>query len=1147
MGKHAFYTGLDVHSNTARHYTNITDRDNDDPLETPIPPATTVPDFQVAENIDKTVRVNEPTVIWYKLVSVDPTVWTQETTDTALELAAVLVNGNQTGGTDLVVDTGDVITITDAPVAGTDGVNKTYSDTYSFILSNATIGPGVARSFTGETFSSLVVAMADADASTFTERGVSVVGYNEVSIIYQAGDGAGAVTGVRSLSATDTDFTATDSIDSIGIVYAADYSANYTDRSLVDKQYVDESTLAESDQTIATDVHRNVSVDGTSGAVHIHNYNPTEAAYTVRSEIESEGGGLILQVWTGDGAGSDLLGSNITVASTFMSVVDGINNQGLLYGGDYSSNWTSRSLVDKGYVDAQVGANNELSEILANGNTSGGTDIVVSTGDVITLTDAPAAGTDGTNKTYADSISIYLSDYTLDGTVRTVDFINDGQLIIDCHNNTTTNYTERSYLDVSELHASIGAAVGDGLGGDLTTSWIQVSPAFGMLIQDETDLQGLKYVTDYSATFTARSLIDKGYADSLHPSLDVLTDAQEDALSPSEGDTHFNSDRDASRVYDGAKWNYASDSGDVLYVRTLADLPDPVANVITIPNFSQVYVEQAVDLDVNTLSLGNFVRLRNVGAGSLTSSHADQTVLVTGALVTGMDRIPITNTGTNTVAMRITGGGTIFTESNTFTGDIIVEDFARMDFETVNVFGTVQFTTDEPTASVNMAGVTLVPTGANCIEIDNGITLGELYINGGSELRPPSGFFGIHLADPDAVGLGKVVDADFTGGAGEPFGCTPVRDSTITLTSNNARGCCIDNAGNLIVTDITTDNIVRYVGLTDVVDATIAATGTNNQGLTWHRGNLYTIDVSTRNVRKFDGFSTTILQTVQVTESAIDICFVGEDLVTWGTDEKIRVKDGFSDINLSESPSAIVTDAASGIDTDGLNLLLAGNTTGLVYVMEGTSDVILYSFDADSASNWGIATHNGNFVSVSGSTAYIFNKQVDFHHSSPTWNTFDNVGGLANSANRGGAFYTSDTPITITVSAAGTWYDIAGAGIYYGLFAENEKCYLTNEENGEITWTGVRETGQILTGSAIITRAGGGAVDIFYEVAVMINGIVIKDSIGTAVLAINNAVAAITTLPITRAITADDTVCLQIRNTTNTQDPQVSVAKLSIT
>jgi hypothetical protein len=53
--------------------------------------------------------------------------------------------------------------------------------------------------------------------------------------------------------------------------------------------------------------------------------------------------------------------------------------------------------ASKGYVDSQVGANNELSEVLDNGNTTGGTDIAVSAGDDITFVDDSKAifGTDG--------------------------------------------------------------------------------------------------------------------------------------------------------------------------------------------------------------------------------------------------------------------------------------------------------------------------------------------------------------------------------------------------------------------------------------------------------------------------------------------------------------------------------------------------------------------------------------------------------------------------------------------------------------------------------------------------------------------------------------------------------------------------------
>ena len=51
----------------------------------------------------------------------------------------------------------------------------------------------------------------------------------------------------------------------------------------------------------------------------------------------------------------------------------------------------STDAASKGYVDTKTGENNELSEVLANGNTTGGTDIAVSAGDDITFTDTSKA------------------------------------------------------------------------------------------------------------------------------------------------------------------------------------------------------------------------------------------------------------------------------------------------------------------------------------------------------------------------------------------------------------------------------------------------------------------------------------------------------------------------------------------------------------------------------------------------------------------------------------------------------------------------------------------------------------------------------------------------------------------------------------
>jgi len=72
----------------------------------------------------------------------------------------------------------------------------------------------------------------------------------------------------------------------------------------------------------------------------------------------------------------------------------------------------AQDAATKAYVDSQVGANNELSEVLANGNTTGGTDIAVSAGDDITFTDTSKAyfGAGNDLQIYHDGSDSFVQD-----------------------------------------------------------------------------------------------------------------------------------------------------------------------------------------------------------------------------------------------------------------------------------------------------------------------------------------------------------------------------------------------------------------------------------------------------------------------------------------------------------------------------------------------------------------------------------------------------------------------------------------------------------------------------------------------------------------------------------------------------------------
>jgi hypothetical protein len=105
------------------------------------------------------------------------------------------------------------------------------------------------------------------------------------------------------------------------------------------------------------------------------------------------------------------------------------------------------ALATKTYVDAQVGANNELSEVLANGNTSGGTNIVVSAGDSIT-TDTIAETTAAAGVTID---GVLVKDGEVDGRDVSVDGTKLDTVETNADVTDTTNVTAAGALMDSEL------------------------------------------------------------------------------------------------------------------------------------------------------------------------------------------------------------------------------------------------------------------------------------------------------------------------------------------------------------------------------------------------------------------------------------------------------------------------------------------------------------------------------------------------------------------------------------------------------------------------------------------------------------------------------------------------------------------------
>ena len=197
--------------------------------------------------------------------------------------------------------------------------------------------------------------------------------------------------------------TFTDIGNSKGIEYAADYSTNFTDRSLVDKGYVDteignitqEATTADNGLTETGDniqlggaLTQNTIIDGTG--IYNLSFNNLNTATIDASTIA---------IATSSGYSLDMNGT-----ATF---TDTGNSKGIEYAADYSTNFTDRSLVDKGYVDTQ----------LLEASTSG-----LSAWDTIEVTGSNVSGTSGLvsylgSITFADAIdeaTVYVNGVRLE-------------------------------------------------------------------------------------------------------------------------------------------------------------------------------------------------------------------------------------------------------------------------------------------------------------------------------------------------------------------------------------------------------------------------------------------------------------------------------------------------------------------------------------------------------------------------------------------------------------------------------------------------------------------------------------------------------------------------------------------------------------
>lgn len=279
-----------------------------------------------------------------------------------------------------------------------------------------------------------------------------------------------------------------------GLVYEGDYSADFVDRSLVDKEYVDNKVAPATLQSVldnGTVAFEDAAIGGPSMA-QIDLINKSVSFLLSDGAHKNNYFGLDQRSVSLGGiseTGSSDIQMDLDEGSILMSASDGQGTDvrvklkqagSLSYGADYSSTFTSRSLVDKGYVDNAIA------------NSSGG-DFIPLTG---TEVGKPLTG--NVALSYANFIS-GSGDYQ-----SRLEFVGDSSELF----SSTPMFT-------NSVRVSSDAVVlrSDDLTGAGNSSEIYVRTGLIRIRTNGTGARGLTGDDDYTANITALDYVQKKYVD----------------------------------------------------------------------------------------------------------------------------------------------------------------------------------------------------------------------------------------------------------------------------------------------------------------------------------------------------------------------------------------------------------------------------------------------------------------------------------------------------------------------------------------------------------------------------------------------------------------------------------------------------------
>jgi len=367
---------------------------------------------------------------------------------------------------------------------------------------------------------------------------------------------------------------------------------------------------------------------------------------------------------------------------------------------------------------------------------------------------------------------------------------------------------------------------------------------------------------------------------------------------------------------------------------------------------------------------------------------------------------------------------------------------------------------------------------------------------------------------------------------------TPVAIKIFTVPGTGTLNGCSYDGINLILSDFGNNTILVMKGISPIIQYEFASQATTLLGVTVLPTGYAESDEVAETIDIFD-------ESLTFDQSSPNWEIMGNV----GDQEQIKV-DPINDTLWTTSNSGTVddtgavltlTNGAAAVGTADFPLeCVPGHTYRVTNgYTPGTSATAGFAI-LDEA----LATVVSDTVSVAGDVVLTFkapDQAMTFRFTNPpavsgetsiltSLTQIDESYKIIESSDKGGSIFNDVTARPFSpVLAQNVLSDVSDGGtdIFYGPFTSREKGRLSDEANGTVTITSVRDSGQTIQGSFVAMIASAGTNQ--YEALITINGEPQEDSVGTNVWIGNNDVRTITTQAITRDVTDTDEIKLQVR------------------